>query len=111
MSDWEPCELWIEKERKARKTHKCDCCQGVIEPKTQYFTHFSVFQGDATSAKMCKFCFDDRSRYSDAYDQDLFCPTQMELELKECISQDDDPSVAAEILRNMELRAKANQND
>ncbi len=47
--DLDPCEVWREEERKARKEHRCACCNRVIKPGTKYLSHFSVFEGSPTT--------------------------------------------------------------
>jgi hypothetical protein len=35
--DGEPYRVWKEKERRARKTHRCDECDGLIKPGEMYY--------------------------------------------------------------------------
>ena len=55
--DLEPCEIWNEKKRKAQKSHECDCCGRMIRPGEIYLVHFSVYDGDTTSEKVCAECW------------------------------------------------------
>lgn len=57
-------EVWNEKEQKARKNHKCDCCNGPILKGEKYIRHFSIFDGQVTSEKCCESCQYDRSDFS-----------------------------------------------
>lgn len=62
--DLEYCEVFDETKRKARKDHKCDCCGGSIVRGSTYLKHFSVFDGDITSEKICAACFEDREMFA-----------------------------------------------
>jgi hypothetical protein len=63
--DLEPCDVWRETERTARKAHRCSSCGGQIAPGARYLSHFSMFEGDYTYNKMCLLCRDDRKTFSD----------------------------------------------
>ncbi len=88
--DLEPCEVWRETERKARKPHRCSCCRGTIPAGDEYLVHFSVFQGDATSEKMCLPCRDDRKAFADAHEGTLCTPSFLREMVAECVSEDED---------------------
>lgn len=87
--DLEPCEVWNERQRKARKSHRCECCRGTIAAGEMYFAHFSVFEGDATNAKMCLRCNTDRDLFAAAHDGKLPTPGGFYAMLRECISEND----------------------
>lgn len=50
------CEVWQESFPKARKPHKCCECGGVILKGHKYRNIFSVYEGDATTSKVCMPC-------------------------------------------------------
>lgn len=52
----EPCDVFQDTHRRARKPHVCDCCGGAIDPGEVYIAHFSVMDGDITAEKMCALC-------------------------------------------------------
>lgn len=52
----EPCSVWSNTLVIARKAHRCDCCRGPISMGVQYRRHFSVFDGDPCSEKVCPIC-------------------------------------------------------
>lgn len=94
----EICEVWHEVERKARKEHKCSCCNGRIEPKEQYYTHFSVLRGETTSEKICVYCFLARAEFAEAHLSAICTPGYFQSLLHECISEDPDDSEWREML-------------
>lgn len=94
VGDLEPCEVWDERERKARKAHTCSCCYGQIRAGEVYVVHFSVFEGQANSEKMCKPCHAARAEFAKAHDGSLCSPSYFGRMLMECIGEngeDDDP--------------------
>jgi hypothetical protein len=90
--DLDPCEVWDERERKARKEHKCGACGKTIRVGETYLTHFSVFEGNANSEKMCFPCRDDRKQFADAHDGTLMTPSFLRQMVAECISEGDEES-------------------
>jgi hypothetical protein len=54
--DCEPCEVWRETKRRARKEHKCSACKETIERTHFYIEHFSLFDGDIDTLKRCIRC-------------------------------------------------------
>lgn len=88
--DGDYCTIWNERERKARKPHRCSCCRSTIQPGTVYIVHFSLFDGDATSEKMCVECVADRQAFADAHGGILFNPGSFLLRLSDCISEGDE---------------------
>ena len=93
--DLEPCEVWEERERKARKEHRCSCCHGAILAGQVYLVHFSVFEGTATSGKMCTACRDDRATFAADHDGTLCTPSYFPQMLRECIGEFFDEADAA----------------
>lgn len=85
--DLEPCEVWDERERKACKSHKCNCCGGAIRPGEMYLVHFSVFEGLPNSEKMCGPCRDDRKEFADAHDGTLCQPHHLWEMVSGCIGE------------------------
>jgi hypothetical protein len=89
--DLEPCEVWREEERKARKAHRCDSCGGQIAPGSRYLSHFSVFEGEPTTRAMCLPCLADRKEFGDAHGT-LPIPSFFPQMLSDCIAEGDEES-------------------
>lgn len=66
--DLEPCEVWRESRHKARKVKRCSCCSVWIEPGTYYWTHFSIYEGEASTGALCEPCFADREVFAAAHE-------------------------------------------
>ncbi len=49
-------DVYIEKKRKASKSHVCSACKEAIHPKEYYFNISCVFQGEAATIKRCARC-------------------------------------------------------
>ena len=84
------CDVFTETTVKARKRHKCDCCKGPIEPGQTYLKHFSVFDGQVTSEKMCCQCEVDRKSFCDAHGNILWPPGSVVEMVRECVGQDEE---------------------
>lgn len=69
--DLEPCEVWSETPRQARKAHRCSCCGQTIARGETYVAHFSVLQGDVTAEKLCGRCGAFRDEFSAAHGDEL----------------------------------------
>jgi len=52
----EQCDVWIETDRKARKQHRCCECREPIEPGEKYIQINSVYDGSASTDRMCSTC-------------------------------------------------------
>ena len=89
--DLEPCEVWRETKRRARKPHVCDCCEGRIRVGEQYVSHFSVFEGEATTEKMCAKCEAMSVEFQNDHGQ-RGTPGSMRALLEECIDYGDEDS-------------------
>jgi hypothetical protein len=89
--DFDPCDVWRETRRKARKQHTCDCCGGTILPGTHYVSHFSLFEGDTTSEKICAACDADRDVFGKEHGT-YPCPSYFPEVLTECIADGDEES-------------------
>lgn len=105
--DLEPCEVWEERHRKARKVHRCSCCGRAISPGERYLVHFSVFQGDPTSEKCCAACEADRQKFADAHGGTLCTPGWLPNMLRSCIGEDPDSEETwAPMLKSIRSRAR-----
>ena len=60
-TDVEPCEVWCEKQRVARKEHRCDECRETIQKGEPYLFVSGIFGGPFTH-KECQYCQKDRQR-------------------------------------------------
>lgn len=87
--DGEYCQVWNEQQRKARKEHKCSCCGRIIRAGEKYLVHFSVYDGDATSNKMCSECERDRDTFAKAHHGFLLAPYYFPEALSGCIADGD----------------------
>jgi predicted transglutaminase-like protease len=58
-------ELYKEKDVKAKKEHKCSECARTIFKNETYQYIFTIFQGDATTTKICSDCKDKRQKIHD----------------------------------------------
>lgn len=56
VADWDPCEVYTETWRKARKTHCCYECGYTIGAGEKYVVVFTIFEGEPGSYKVCWFC-------------------------------------------------------
>lgn len=82
--DLEPCSVWREVVRKARKEHTCDGCGHVVPAGEQYTAHAHIFDGNASSETMCAVCWVVRESFSEAHG--LRCqPSDIRNMLAECI--------------------------
>jgi hypothetical protein len=54
--DYEPATVYIKRQRKARKRHRCYECRRWIEPGETYENLFAVWDGDAKTVKTCSHC-------------------------------------------------------
>jgi hypothetical protein len=92
----EPCGVWLETERKARKAHQCSSCKGAILPGQPYTKHFSILEpGDRpVSEKICAPCVVARSEFGDAHESGDPTPSYFPAMLVECIQEGDAESEA-----------------
>lgn len=108
--DLEPCEVWRETKCKARKVHRCSCCRRAILPGEEYLQHFSVFEGDPTSAKCCAECERDRLEFARAHDGSLCTPGCLDMMLDGCIEEEPETEPRwGPMLARIEASRKANQ--
>jgi hypothetical protein len=88
--DLDPCEVWSERTRKARKEHRCSSCCRTIAVGETYIVHFSIFEGDRLSNKCCMECDRDRDTFATAHEGNLPTPDFFPQMLADCISEGDD---------------------
>ncbi len=103
--DLEPCKVFDEHHRKARKPHECSCCYGTIKAGDRYLVHFSVFDGSANANKMCAACEADRSEFAAAHDGMMCVPHDLQLHLRACIGEGDDDEQWKAMLKRIESRS------
>lgn len=82
--DLEPCDLWRETPRIARKPHRCSACGAAIHPGTAYLDHFSLFEGVSSSESACFTCWLAREEFADAHGQ-RFPPSALADLLADCL--------------------------
>ena len=90
--DLEPCEVWRETRRRARKAHRCSCCRVEIPAGEMYCDHFSVYEGDGRREKLCLVCHADRERFADAHGGMICMPDHLPDMLADCIAEGDEES-------------------
>ena len=81
----EPCSLWSEVPHKARKVHTCSSCRGHIDKGNTYTRHFSKFEGDITSEKLCAPCQVARARFTEAHGDLTPTPSGFANMLEDCV--------------------------
>jgi hypothetical protein len=72
---------------KARKPHKCDMCNGLITTGDSYIKHFSIFESESTSERMCIPCKTIRDVFQREH-RIKFNPGSMEEMISECLQED-----------------------
>ncbi len=93
IDDDERCELWTESHRKARKVHKCGCCEGQIQPGDVYLLHYSRFDGyENDNSKMCPPCEEARKQFADAHEHHTPSPSFFREVLQGCVYGNDEAS-------------------
>lgn len=113
--DLEPCAVWQEFPRRARKPHACGPCDSIIPPGDYYLVHFSIFDGEVTSEKVCFACWWAREDFCRAHgDGQLFQPSGLISALQDCVGENDDPEdrwrpVLAAILRRHRVAPRARE--
>jgi hypothetical protein len=86
--DLDPCEVWREYHRTARKGHTCSCCRRAILKGETYLVHFSIFERRPTSEKCCGECEADRKAFADAHGGTLCTPSFLLEMLRECVGEE-----------------------
>lgn len=87
----EPCDVWTETERTARKEHVCSSCRGRILPKARYWTHFSKYDGEVSFQRICGPCYAARDEFANAHESTPV-PAYFPTLLRECIDDHDEES-------------------
>lgn len=87
--DLDPCSVWRETPRVARKPHLCDGCGQEIRPGDAYLVHFDIFEGEANNERACFVCWWVRQVFADAHGQS-FAPSGLWTQLDECIQGERD---------------------
>lgn len=90
FGELDPCTVWRETARRARKPHQCDGCGIVIQSSEAYVSHFDIFDGVASSQAMCFGCWWSREAFAEAHEQN-FAPDFLWEALQECIGENNDP--------------------
>lgn len=90
--EMEPCDVWSETQRTARKAHRCSSCRGPIGPGERYTVHFSIYDREMTRAKLCGLCLADRMEFTESHGGDLLIPDPASFPtlLRECIGEDEE---------------------
>ena len=111
--DLEPCEVWRETPRMARKDHVCSCCGADIKPGSTYTDHFSIFERAASQAKLCEPCRADRDAFAEAHGGMKPHPSCFVETLEDCIQDGDDDSEARwkPMLTNVQGRGRASERN
>jgi len=65
--DGESWSMWEERQVKARKAHRCDCCDGTIAAGELYRRHFSVSDGSICCERACAACVVAIDRYIEVH--------------------------------------------
>lgn len=103
--DLEPCSVWRETPHKARKVHRCDCCETPIVVGEYYLSHFSIFEGDTVYQSMCFACWLAREQFADAHYGLKSNPGFFPEMLRECIDDSESSSLWRELLEQIRRRA------
>lgn len=79
------CSVYIDTRVKAaRKEHRCDSCDTVIAVGQGYLRNFHVYEGEASSEKVCGACADVYERFAEAH-QGSYTPASLWRSLEQCI--------------------------
>lgn len=90
IDDLEPCSVWRETPRTARKARECDGCGAEIRPGEPYLDHFHVHDGNPGREACCYSCWLARRQFSEEHGAGR-TPSGLIDELRECIGANDDP--------------------
>jgi hypothetical protein len=74
--------------------------------------HFSIFEGERLSEKLCGDCEEDRAEFAKAHGSQLPTPGGFRMLLEDCVadSDEDDGERWGPMLRAIEARAKGGEN-
>ncbi len=111
MCEWgsnydEPCEVYNETERKARKHHTCESCSGPIVPGERYRYVSGVFDHSGFSFKQCGDCMAAHDEFAERHDE---APAVVDLfdALDHCVQEDGPSSWAVPFFERMKARLAA----
>ena len=90
--EFEPCEVWTETPRKARKMHRCSCCFATIPLGEAYRAIFAVDEEGKLYEKSCGLCGAARDEFAEAHDGQSPNPSCFQSVLADCISDGDEES-------------------
>lgn len=65
--DGDRCVIWDERQRTARKEHRCGTCGTTIKPGEKYVHHSSMFDGYWSRDQSCLKCNVARQRFGDEH--------------------------------------------
>lgn len=92
IDDGDRASVWCETWRKARKQHRCDGCGAAILPGERYIVHFSKYEGEVSSAKLCAACDLIRTQFAEAHGHVTPFPGTLRETLDNCIDDGDEES-------------------
>lgn len=64
----DPAEVFRLTHPRARKAHRCDCCNWMIQPGEHYESEFMVSDGAAFTGRLCACCAIARQAFAAAED-------------------------------------------
>jgi hypothetical protein len=102
----EGAEVYAEKERKARKTHRCDGCQGTIKAGDVYTYYSGIYDHTPFHGHACGDCVKALDAFTDRHDGVPAYGALLDA-LQECIGEDGPTSWAVPFLEGMQARASA----
>ena len=105
-------EVWEETIiQKSRKDHKCSCCGTTIKSASSYLYHFDVFEGNASTEKMCMDCLSDRWKFTAEHGGYVPCPSSFTMMLQDCIADGDEESekIWEPMLRKIDDRIRSSR--
>ena len=102
--DLDPCEVWVERDRKARKEHVCHGCKRTIRVGETYLSHFDVFEGQPTSQKCCRECAADREEFAKEHDGMMGTPSRLLADLHDCLGEGDNDAAWQAMIARIKAR-------
>lgn len=86
-SDYDdPCSVWHNVQRRARKPHVCATCLRAIERGETYRIHTSILDGDVSSEKACADCTAVIDEFGREH-HTLYAPTSIFDGLEHCVEE------------------------
>ncbi len=83
-SDGDTCDVWEERQVRARKRHRCHECGGHIEAGTNYRRIDSLYEGTWAHHRVCEPCWEVWERFSREHGSLIVLNTLEEM-LVECV--------------------------